>query len=452
VVILAVSLATLLGAVIMRRLLTRPGGIASSALLATPLILPLVAALIYQRGLLPEISVMKPFGTAIMEHSQQLFHLLMVNDGNTVIPYAISGQAGPYILLIGLSVVSFMLIRRAVGMALVSRWVRRCRPVGDPQIERIVGRLARRCDLGYEPQVLMLPDGISGAFAAGLGRGKILISRDLIDALDPEELKGILAHEIAHLRSRDVPVVFVAGLLRDLVVWNPFAHVALRKLISDREYEADRRAAALTGDPLSVASGLLRIVEVARDRKGLSQRAVLAFWRPGHSISRRVTQLIAVADGKSSSATPTQLPFLMATLLVAVLGFQVAERVVSERSGGLAIVWGDPATAGGEIWEAPKRIGRVARPAWGTSVSAKHKKKVDLALPVRQLFSPEIRVMASDIENWVLAVSSQLATSQIVGVRGATFRWEARRNWTAEPIFSSPVVAPIGIYRINQQI
>lgn len=449
VVILAVSLATLLTAIILRRLLARPGGMASSAMLLVPLVLPVLAGVIYQRGILPEIAVMQPFGTALMSHSENLFHLLMVNDGNTMIPYAISGQAGPWILLIGITVVSFMLIRRAAGMMMVGRLVARCRPVEDPGMLATVGRLSREAGLAYEPQVLLLPDRISGAFAAGLRRGKILISADLIEALEPDELRAILAHEIAHLQARDVPIVFFAGMMRDVVAWNPFAHIALRKLVNDREFEADRRAAALTGDPLAVASGLLKIVETARNKRGMGQKAVLAFWKPGHSISKRITGLIAVADGRASVASANRLPFVVATLLVALTGVQVAEKVVSENPGAFAIVWGDPESAvGGEIWEVPKRIAKsTGRPARGATVSVRGKRKVDLALPVRTLLGEQIRVKATDVEAWMLAVSNRIA-----GISDATLRWEARQSWTAEPIFSGSVGPTFGIYRINQQI
>lgn len=448
-VIFAVSFATLIGVLLARRLLARPGGIASSALLITPLLLPLVAGLIYQRGLLPEISVMRPFGSALFDRSEQLFHLLMVNDGNAMVPYAIYGSAGPWILLFGLSVVSFMLIRRAVGMFMVRRLISRCVRIDDPDLVRRVERLSREAGLYYVPEVLLLPERITGAFAAGFRRGVILISSDLLEAFEPEELQGILAHEIAHLQSRDVPVVFAAGLLRDLVAWNPLAHVALRRLVRDREFEADRRAAALTGDPLSVASGLLKIVELARDKRSLGQKAVLAFWRPGYGISRRVNDLIAVADGRASVATMGKMPFVAAAMLVGVLGLQVAERVVGENPGAYAIVWGDPSPIEGDFYEVPKRLAKANWPARGATVSTRSKSKVDLALPVRNLgkspeLAPGLRLNPGDVEEWMFAVERRIQVQTF-----ATLRWEARQSWTAEPIFSGP----IGFYRFeNQQI
>lgn len=451
VLILAVSSATLIAALVIRRLLARPGGVGSGLLLLTPLLLPLVAGVVYQRGILPEVSVMRPFGSALFDSSEQLFHLLMVNDGNAVIPYAITGRAGPWILLVGLLVVTFMLARRMLGMVMVRRLVARCAEADDPAIVSAVAKLARDCELSYVPRVLLLPEQITGAFAAGMHRGAILISGDLIAALEPEEMRAILAHEVAHLAARDVPLVFFAGVLRDLVAWNPFAHVALRSLTRDREFEADRRAAALTGDPLSVASGLLKNFELARTRRSMGQRAVLAFWQPGHGISSRVGHLIAIADGRANVTAMSRMPFLMAALLVALIGLQVAEQVASQRSDALAIVWGAPDPNEGQLYEVPKRLAKVNQPARGATVSTRGKRKVDLALPVRSLvrspeLSPEIRLSPADVDIWMVAVGQRIA-----GVTNATLKWESRQDWTAEPIFSAVVVPNVGIYRFEQQ-
>ncbi|MFP5297926.1 MAG: M48 family metalloprotease [Actinomycetota bacterium] len=451
VLILAVSSATLFAVLVIRRLLARPGGVGSGLLLLTPLLLPLVAGVIYQRGILPEISVMRPFGSALFDSSEQLFHLLMVNDGNEVIPYAITGRAGPWILLVGLLVVSFMLARRVLGKVLVDRLVARCSEIDDPDITGWVASLAKACELSFVPDVLLLPAEITGAFAAGMRRGSILISRDLIEALEPEELRAILAHEVAHIGARDVPLVFFAGILRDLVAWNPFAHLALRSLTRDREFEADRRAAALTGDPLSVASGLLKNFELARSRRSLGQRAVLAFWQPGRGISSRVDHLIAVADGRASTTSLGRMPFLLAALMVALIGLQVAEQVASQHSDALAIVWGAPDPNEGELYEVPKRLAKVHQPARGAIVSTRGKRKVDLALPVRSLvktpeLSPAIRLKPADVQDWMTAVGQRIA-----GVRNASLKWETRQDWIAEPIFSDVVVPNVGIYRFTQE-
>ena len=67
VVIPLVSLVSFLAAVLLRRIINRPGGFMSGLLLVLPLVLPIVAAIVYEHGVLPEIAVMQPVsGSAII--------------------------------------------------------------------------------------------------------------------------------------------------------------------------------------------------------------------------------------------------------------------------------------------------------------------------------------------------------------------------------------------------
>ncbi|MGH2752923.1 MAG: M56 family metallopeptidase [Actinomycetota bacterium] len=451
IVILAVSLVTLIAALALRKIVARPGGLASGLLLTLPLALPLVAAIAYRRSVLPEIAILKPAGTALSERTGTLLHLLMLNDpdGGTITFYALTGSAGPWLVLFGISVTSFMLVRRALGTVLVHRLIRRCRPLEDPDaVEATVQDLVRRSSLKHPPDVLLLPSGVSGAFAVGARRGRILISADLLDALEDDELEAILAHEVAHLESRDVPVIFIAGLLRDLVAWNPLAHIAFRRLSADREREADRRAAAITKNPLAVASGLLKMCELVKRGRGLGQKVAVAAFRPGSRISRRITDLIAVADGRASVVSAGRFPFLVSGLLVALLGLQAGARLASDQPGALAIVWGAPSSAAGEIWDAPKRISKEAERSRLLKKRAKARLKAE-ALPNLGGFpalAGGVRVLESDVDKWMRVVEQRM---ERVGLRTATIRWEARQDWQAVPI-GEFLGSSVSLYRIKQ--
>ena len=450
VVIIAVSLVTLVASLIVRRVFTRPGGVWSGLLLALPLALPIVSALVFEHALLPELAVLQPASSAILDRSSQLLHLLMLSDGSdTMTVYGVTGTAGRWVVLLGAGVTSFMLLRRLVGMVLVSNLVRRCTPLAGtrPDVVDIVRRVSEKSRLRREPEVLLLPEGVSGAFAVGALRGKVLLSNDLIAELEPAELEAIMAHEVAHLESRDVPLIIVAGFLRDSVAWNPLAHVAYRRLVNDREFEADRRASAITGDPLSVASGLLKMCELVKRRRNIRQKTALAFLKPGARITRRVTSLIAVADGRLSATSIGSVPFVFAGLIVALLGLQVGERIASENSGAFAIVWGTPGDTEGEIWKVPKRL---MRPDKGIRPIAKEAASRP-GIPLRSVY-PELasglRVRTSDMDTWMKAVRVRLKR---VGLSGATARWEARSDWRAIPLFEPAMGPRFGIYRIARQ-
>lgn len=140
-----------------------------------------------------------------------------------------------------------------------------------------VERLAARAGLP-RPRLYVLPDGHLRAFSVGRGPlgATIALSRGLLTAAPPAELEGVVAHELAHVRSRDVlaqtTAVVVATTLVDLsrvggflsrsllFVLGPIASAFVHLLLSPRrEYAADRTAAELCESPHGLADALLRL-------------------------------------------------------------------------------------------------------------------------------------------------------------------------------------------------
>ena len=373
VVILAVSLVTLPVALILRRVIDRPGALASSLLLGLPLGLPLVAAVFFQESVFPEISVLQPFAPRMVESADwSVRHLLFLPDGSrgSLIPYVFSGAPGRWLLLLGGAASSCMLLRRLAGTIALHRLVRACEEVTaetDPDLIARVDRLSAAAGLKEAPRVLLLPEGTPGAFVMGGRQARILVSQVLVDSLTSDELDGILAHEIAHVMARDLPVMVLAGLLRDVTAWNPLAHVAHRRLVTEREFEADRCAARLTGKPLAVASSLLKMCELVggTPRRGWSVTA--AFLRRRRALPRRVAHLIALADGRVSSNSAGRVPYIAAACLAAVLGLQAGAQVAQQAD--LAIVWGaESPVDGGGVKVGPRD---QARPLFGHGFALK---------------------------------------------------------------------------------
>lgn len=146
-----------------------------------------------------------------------------------------------------------------------------------PAVHSTIERLAAAARVA-KPRLYLLPDGHPRAAAAGHGpRGSVLIvSRGLLIALPPAELEGVLAHELAHVQSRDVLVqstaVVVAAALVELsrvgglfarallFVLGPVAAAIEHLLLSPkREFSADRAAAELCSSPHGLAAALIRL-------------------------------------------------------------------------------------------------------------------------------------------------------------------------------------------------
>jgi heat shock protein HtpX len=155
-------------------------------------------------------------------------------------------------------------------------------PLGEaPAVHASVAALAGLAGLP-KPRLYLLPDGFPRALTAGRGPrgGAIAVSSGLLAAAPPAELEGVLAHELAHIRNRDVlvqtaAVVVAAALIETsrvggwlqrtlLFVLGPFAAAIVHLLLSPkREFAADRAAAALCGSPHGLADALLRLEQAA---------------------------------------------------------------------------------------------------------------------------------------------------------------------------------------------
>jgi len=146
-----------------------------------------------------------------------------------------------------------------------------------PALHSTVERLAMAARV-ERPKLYVLSDGHPRAFSVGRGAGAsgIALTQGLVGLLRPAELEGVLAHELAHARHRDLlvqtPVVLVAGWLVEasriggfleralLFVLGPVAASVVQVFLSPkRELAADVRAAEICGSPHPLADALVRI-------------------------------------------------------------------------------------------------------------------------------------------------------------------------------------------------
>ena len=160
-----------------------------------------------------------------------------------------------------------------------------------PDLHRKLTRLSQQADLP-KPTVAVADSRVPNAFAAGRSKGNatVCVTEGLLRTLDDDELEGVLAHELAHVKNRDVMVMTIASFLSTLafmvvrwgwlfagggdeqeggggvlvavvasfVVW-VLSFVLIRALSRYREFAADRGGAAITGKPGALASALMTI-------------------------------------------------------------------------------------------------------------------------------------------------------------------------------------------------
>jgi heat shock protein HtpX len=164
--------------------------------------------------------------------------------------------------------------RIAMGMV----GARELLPGEAPALHSAVESLATRARV-TRPKLYLLADGYPRALSAGRGAqggAALAVSTGLLSVASPAELEGVVAHELAHLRSRDVLVQTIVvvcaaavveasrlgGLLERMLLFvlGPVAASFVHLLLSPkREYDADRCAAELCGSPHGLADALLRL-------------------------------------------------------------------------------------------------------------------------------------------------------------------------------------------------
>jgi heat shock protein HtpX len=183
-------------------------------------------------------------------------------------------------------------------IALASAQAREVGPAEAPMLHRLADRLALQYRVP-KPRVYVSPDPSPNAFATGRGpsHAAICVNEGLLRILDEEELYGVLAHEFAHVRNRDIlissVVAVLAGaitLIANLAQWGlmfggfggrderdshggggivaglltiilaPIAATLIQLAVSrSREFEADHTGAEVSGDPMALASALRKL-------------------------------------------------------------------------------------------------------------------------------------------------------------------------------------------------
>jgi heat shock protein HtpX len=161
-----------------------------------------------------------------------------------------------------------------------------------PDLVALVGDLSGRAGLPM-PRVFLVDSPQPNAFATGRdpAHAAVAVNTGLIQMLTREELAGVLAHELAHVRNRDTLTMTItatlAGAISSIAHWGfffgggrrnglgifgsiamailaPIAAMIVQMAVSrGREYEADRMGAELCGNPLWLASALAKIADAA---------------------------------------------------------------------------------------------------------------------------------------------------------------------------------------------
>jgi len=216
------------------------------------------------------------------------------------IGHLFGGQQGmifAFILAMGINFFSYWYSDRIVLKMYRAREVS---PQENPRLYDMVGHLAGRADLPM-PRIYIIPNDSPNAFATGRNpeHAVVAVTEGLLQVMDRDEIMGVLSHELAHIKNRDILIGSIAAtmagaimILASMARWTaflgggsdddeggglgavglivmsilaPIAAILVQMAISrSREYHADASGAGFVGQPNGLANALEKLGAYSR--------------------------------------------------------------------------------------------------------------------------------------------------------------------------------------------
>jgi heat shock protein HtpX len=207
---------------------------------------------------------------------------------------ALGGQSGATTALLLAGAMNFFMYYASAGMVLRAYGAQVVTAAEAPELYSMVDRLRQRAGLPM-PTVAIAPHAQPNAFATGRDpeHAVVCVTQGLLNLVSREELEGVIAHELAHIKNRDMLLQTVTATLAAAIsnlawfgyLWgggrddehrNPIASLAMMILAPlaasliqlaisrQREFKADAVGAEICGRPLALASALRKLEMAAR--------------------------------------------------------------------------------------------------------------------------------------------------------------------------------------------
>lgn len=204
---------------------------------------------------------------------------------------AVGGQAGAVMALVFAGAMNLFMYWNSASMVLKAYGARVITPAEAPEIYEMVDRLRQRAGLPM-PTVAVAPHAQPNAFATGRDpeHAVVCVTEGIVQLVNREELEGVIAHELAHIKNRDMLLQTItatmAGAISNLAMiaqWgamlggrdeegeSPLAALAMAlvapiaasliqfAISRQREFKADAVGAEISGRPLALASALRKL-------------------------------------------------------------------------------------------------------------------------------------------------------------------------------------------------
>ena len=202
--------------------------------------------------------------------------------------------AGVGVMVLVLAVLALAQLFLSDKIALAAAGAKIVSPAQAPGLHAMIERLCIQADLP-KPRVAIAETDVPNAFAMGRSQktATVCVTTAILEALEPNELEGVLAHELTHVKNRDVMILTIASFFASIAAmitqfgfffgggWGGgddddngpswaivllvsflvyiVSYFLMLALSRYREYAADRGAALITGRPSALASALMKL-------------------------------------------------------------------------------------------------------------------------------------------------------------------------------------------------
>ncbi len=215
---------------------------------------------------------------------------------------ALGGRQGMIIALVMALGLNFFSYWNSDKLALAMNKAREVSEAEAPDLHRLVARLAQRAGLP-KPRVYVVDNPTPNAFATGRNpeHAAVAVTTGIMQALNRQELEGVLGHELGHIKNRDILISSIAAVMAGaisylatmaqwamifgggrgndeegggnplvmlaMMIVAPLAATVIQMAISrSREYIADRTGAEICGHPKALASALQKLSDYNKQR------------------------------------------------------------------------------------------------------------------------------------------------------------------------------------------
>lgn len=244
----------------------------------------------------------------MFRNTTKTFVLLAALAGLMVAIGSLFGRGGALIgLVLGLAVVGFS-YWKSDTLALRSAHAVPASEASMPDYFAIVRELSQRASIPM-PRLYVSPEMQPNAFATGRSpqHSAVAITRGLVAACTWDEIRGVLAHELAHVRNRDILIGSVAAAVATAIsfVANMAMWASMFGGSSDDEEGANPIALLATAILAPIAASLIQLA-ISRSREFEADRSGAELLGTGEPLARALQKLDAYAQRVPMEVAPTQ--------------------------------------------------------------------------------------------------------------------------------------------------